>query len=112
VLASPAFTHNERQSRFLRFLVENHLKGRDAEIKESVIGVEVFGREPGYDPKVDGIVRTEAIRLRAKLAKYYETDGHEDTLVIELPKGAYKPAFTWKAPATAETPPPPAQPPV
>jgi len=45
ILDSPGFARNERLSRFLRFLVEQHMEGRDRELKESVIGVEVFGRE-------------------------------------------------------------------
>jgi TolB-like protein len=93
VLSSAGFSRNERQSQFLRFLVERHLEGRDNELKESVIAVEVFGREPGYDPKLDGIVRTEAMRLRARLDKYYAAEGSRDPLIIELPKGGYRPVF-------------------
>lgn len=86
-LSSAAFARNERQSRFLRFLVERHLEGRDNELKESVIALEVFDRRPDYDPKVDAIVRTEAVRLRARLSKYYETEGRLDPIAIEVPKG-------------------------
>ncbi|MGE4057079.1 MAG: tetratricopeptide repeat protein, partial [Vicinamibacterales bacterium] len=93
VLSSAGFSKNARLSQFLRFVVERHLEGREAELKESIVGVEVFGRLPGFDPKVDGIVRTEAIRLRARLEKYYSSEGKNDTLVIELPKGGYRPAF-------------------
>ena len=93
VLSSPGFSRNDRLSHFLRFLVERHLEGRDSELKESVIAVEVFGRDPGYDPKLDNIVRTEAMRLRARLDKYYAAEGSRDSLIIELPKGAYKPVF-------------------
>ena len=93
VLSSAGFARNDRQSQFLRFLVERHLEGRDNELKESVIAVEVFGRDPGYDPKLDGIVRTEAMRLRARLDKYYADEGSRDPLVIELPKGGYRPVF-------------------
>lgn len=93
VLSSSGFVRNERQSKFLSFLVQKQLEGRSHELKESVIGVEVFGRDPGYDPKVDGIVRTEAIRLRTRLDKYYATAGQADPLIIELPKGGYKPVF-------------------
>jgi hypothetical protein len=50
VLASPGFARNERLSRFLRFVVERHLEGRDQELKESLIAIGVFGRPPGYDP--------------------------------------------------------------
>jgi hypothetical protein len=63
MLSSSGFSRNERLSRFLRFLVERHLEGKDAELKESVIGVEIFGRAPDYNPKRDAIVRTEAGRL-------------------------------------------------
>jgi len=93
VLASQGFTRNERLSRFLRVVVERHLEGRDADLKESIIGIEVFGRQPGFDPKQDSTVRSEAARLRARLAEYYAGEGSGDAVIIELPKGGYTPAF-------------------
>jgi hypothetical protein len=93
ILKSPRFARNERQSQLLRFLVERHLDGRDNEIKESVIGVEVFGRTPDYNPKLDPIVRTEAHRLRARLSAYYAGEGARDAIVLQLPKGGYVPAI-------------------
>jgi hypothetical protein len=82
VLKSPGFARNERLSHFLRFLVEGHLEGRDHELKESVIGTEVFGRKPDYSPRRDPIVRTEARRLRERLSRYYEGVGASDTVRI------------------------------
>jgi len=79
-------------SRFLRFVVEAHLGGKDNELKESVIAVEVFGRRPDFDSRLDPVVRTEAARLRARLSEYYK-EGNADALVIELPKGGYVPRF-------------------
>jgi TolB-like protein/Flp pilus assembly protein TadD len=96
VLSSSVFTRNERLSRFLRFLVERHLDGKDDEIKESLIAVEVFGRRPDYDPKLDSIVRTEAGRLRARLVEYYAREGERDSAVIDVPKGAYRPVFRYR----------------
>src|SRR6202050_1294218 len=93
VLASPGFLRNERMSRFLRFLAEQHLEGRGNQLKESVIAVEVFGRKPDHDPSQDSIVRTEAGRLRGRLAEYYVGEGKDDAIVIELPKGGYIPVF-------------------
>jgi hypothetical protein len=93
VLSSAYFARSERVSKLLRFLVERQLEGRESELKESVIGVEVFGRRPGYDPKLDSTVRTEAVHLRARLGKYYSSEGTQDPLVIELPKGGYVPRF-------------------
>src|ERR1700684_3512156 len=93
VLASPGFLRNERMSRFLRFLAERHLEGQGNQLKESVIAVEVFGRKPDHDPLRDSIVRTEAGRLRGRLAEYYMREGQDDAIVIDLPKGGYTPAF-------------------
>src|SRR5215471_17402299 len=93
VLASKGFARNERMSRFLRVMVEHHLEGRDGDLKESVIGIEVFGRQPGFDPKQDSTVRSEAARLRARLAEYYAGEGSGDAVIIELPKGGYTPLF-------------------
>jgi TolB-like protein len=99
VLASPGFSRNQRLSGFLRFVVEQHLAGRDQEIKESVIAVEVLGRSSDHDPKQDSIVRTEATRLRARLSEYYLGKGKDDPLVIELPKGGYVPILRPVVPA-------------
>jgi TolB-like protein/Flp pilus assembly protein TadD len=77
----------------LTFLMDAALTGRADEIKESVIGVEVFHRVPGYDAKADPIVRVQANRLRRKLARYYATEGAQDLVGISLPNGAYVPAF-------------------
>jgi len=105
VLASPGFLRNERMSRFLRFLAERHLEGSDNQLKESVIAVEVFGRKPDHDPSQDSIVRTEAGRLRARLAEYYVGEGKDDGTVIELPKGRYIPVFRSRGPASQFAPP-------
>jgi TolB-like protein/Flp pilus assembly protein TadD len=96
VLASPGFIRNERMSRFLRFIAEQHLKGNDNQLKESTIAVEVFRRKPDHDPSQDSIVRTEAGRLRARLAQYYLEEGKGDAWVIELPKGGYIPTFRYR----------------
>jgi len=103
VLASPGFVRNERMSRFLRFLAERHLEGNDGHLKESVIAVEVFGRRPDHDPAQDSIVRTEAGRLRARLAEYYVGDGMADAVIIRLPKGGYTPSFELRDPSSGQT---------
>lgn len=103
VLDSGGFARNERLSQFLRFIVETHLDGRNGELKESVLAVEVFGRKAGYDPKLDAVVRTEAMRLRVRLDKYYQGDGFDDPVIIELPKGGYRPTFRERTPIAQDT---------
>jgi TolB-like protein/Flp pilus assembly protein TadD len=95
VVASPGFVSAGRLAPFLTFLVERALAGEPA--KESVVGVEVFGRPPDYDPRLDPIVRVEARRLRSRLAEYYAGPGSTDPVVIELPKGAYVPVFRTRS---------------
>ena len=105
ILRNPLFSNSPRLSRFLRFVVDETLAGRADRIKESVIGVEVFDKNPTYDPRADATVRTEASKLRSKLNAYYETSGKSDLLVISVPKGGYVPVFTSR-PATGVVPPP------
>ena len=110
ILASEGFTRNDRISSFLRFVVEQELSGGGDQLKESVIGVEVFGRRPDYDVRQDSIVRTEAGKLRARLAKYYETEGAAGQVVIDLPKGGYRPVFRNREVTREETADPPTAP--
>jgi TolB-like protein/tetratricopeptide (TPR) repeat protein len=93
VLASRTFQQVDRLKRFARFIVQETVAGRGAELKEYVIGVQVFGRPDAFDPRTDPIVRVQARRLRARLDKFYRDEGHTDEIVIELPKGGYAPTF-------------------
>jgi TolB-like protein/Flp pilus assembly protein TadD len=93
VLASPTFKQVDRLKRFLSFIVLESLGGRRAELKEYVIGVHVFDKEPSFDPRTDPIVRVQARRLRAKLVRYYQESGRSDEVIIDLPKGGYAPVF-------------------
>jgi hypothetical protein len=86
--ASPGFVRNARLAGFLRYVVERKLAGKMEELKEAVIGVEVFGRKPDYDPRIDPVVRMEAAKLRSRLADYYLGPGADDPIRIEIPKGA------------------------
>ena len=87
IFASPGFVHSDRMVRFLRFTVDQTLKGHASELKETVLGMEVFDRPSSFDPRTDTIVRVEARRLRSKLKEYYETHGQHDAVLIEFPKG-------------------------
>ena len=91
IVASRAFAAAERPGRFLRFIVEQALAGN--QLKETLLGVEVFGRNPSYDPRLDGVVRVEAVKLRSRLKDYYQTEGAPDPVRIDLPKGGYLPCF-------------------
>lgn len=93
ILSDERFRSAQRASRFLRWVVDKSLAGDTAEIKESIVAMEVYDRPASYDPKTDSIVRVEAARLREKLARYYETSGRQDPIRISIPKGGYVPVF-------------------
>ena len=96
VLNSPTFQQADRLKRFLRFITLEAIQGRSAQLKEYVIGVQVFGKEESFDPRTDPIVRVQARRLRARLVNYYHGEGQNDDVAIELPKGGYAPIFRRK----------------
>jgi adenylate cyclase len=106
ILTSEAFARADRMSRFLRFVVQETLKGRGAQLKEYSIGIEVFDRESSYDPRTDPVVRGEARRLRAKLMEYYEREGKDDLVRIHLPKGSYSVVFQASSTITPTEPTP------
>jgi TolB-like protein/tetratricopeptide (TPR) repeat protein len=93
ILTSQAFRAAHGQQAFLRYVVEEVIAGRGHQIKESIIGIEAFGRGESFDPRLDPIVRTQAAKLRARLARYYATEGLDDALRIEFRKGSYAPMF-------------------
>jgi serine/threonine-protein kinase len=93
ILASPEFRSSERLRRFLRFAVERTLAGEAAQLKEYLVGREVFDRGSSYDPRTDSIVRVEAQRLRRKLREYYQAHGSADPIRISIQAGSYVPAF-------------------
>jgi hypothetical protein len=71
--ASSGFDNAERLRERLEYTVREAIGGRGSWLKESVLGVAIFGRKPGYDSEANSIVRVEFARLRKKLEQYYET---------------------------------------
>jgi TolB-like protein/Tfp pilus assembly protein PilF len=104
ILASKTFRAALGQKKFLAFAVGEVLAGRPHLLKEYVIATEGLGRDVAFDPRLDPIVRTEARKLRARLAKYYELEGCGDLLRIEFHKGSYVPSFHDPIRTLAEPP--------
>src|SRR5262245_51072920 len=75
ILGSSTFRQVDRLKRFLRFIVTETIAGRGDQLKEYVIGVQVFDKETSFDPRADPIVRVQARRLRARLVRYYREEG-------------------------------------
>jgi hypothetical protein len=93
VLSSKHFVHAPMKQKFLRLTCDFHLSGRGAELNEYLIGREVFDRDDSYNPATDPIVRVGAHGVREKLSLYYQKEGADDEIRIEIPVGSYEPAF-------------------
>ena len=93
IIGSDSFAASPRLASFLRYVVETTLAGRGECLKGYTVGVEALGRREDFDPQTDPIVRVEAGRLRAALARYYAGDGINDPVNIELARGSYVPRF-------------------
>jgi len=94
ILQSEVLRGSETQRNLLRFLADKSLSGEDDQLKEYSIGVDALGRPPTYDPQLDSSVRVQMGRLRKKLAEYYQTEGKEDPILVEVPKGRFK--LSWQ----------------
>jgi len=95
ILDSDVFRRSAQMERFLTLIVERSLLGHPEQLKEYALGRDVFHRGEDYDPRADAIVRVEAQRLRRKLREYYESQGTGDLVMIDIPAGAYVPAFRY-----------------
>ena len=99
ILASAPFRNSKRYPALLRYVVEKHLNGASSELKERTIAIDVFARDPYYDPAVDPVVRISAGEVRKRLAQYYQETAAANELRIELPVGSYHPEFIAPTPA-------------
>ena len=100
ILTSQAFAGCPRAQEFLKLIVHHTLDGEIDELRERMIGAEMFGRPVSYDTGSDPIVRVKASEVRKKLAQFFSEAGHVAVVRIELPSGSYVPHFTFVDPVT------------
>ena len=93
MLLDPLFSQSRRYPRLLRRIVEDTLAGDVNNLKERVLGIELFERAPDYDTNADAIVRVTAAELRKRIAQYYHEPEHQQEPRIDLPVGGYVAAF-------------------
>ena len=98
VLRSKHFANSPKKTRFLEFVAEQTLQGNGEKLNEYLIGVEVYERGGDFNPQRDPIVRVQAHEIRRLLKKYYEGEGKDSPIRIDLPSGHYVPVFSRTAP--------------
>lgn len=93
IIQSKAFRTSEVHRNLLQYLADKSLAGQSDSLKEYTVGLDVFSKPASYDPRQESVVRMHLARLRQKLAEYYRTEGVNDPVIIELPKGGFRVTF-------------------
>jgi TolB-like protein len=107
ILDGDAFKGGKRAQEFFQLVVEHALAGRVDNLRERMLGVELFGRPVDYDTANDAVVRVKASEVRKRLAQHYRSLPAPSTIRIDLQAGSYVPQFLFEqAPpiAAAEAP--------
>lgn len=99
ILESRTFRNTEVLKRLLEYLGRQSVEQPAGDPKEYTVGVQAFGKPADYDPQTDSSVRVQAGKLRQKLDEYYRTEGQNDPLIVELPKGHFRLEFRTVAQA-------------
>lgn len=107
-MESPHFAQASSLKRTLAYLCERPDENGSDLPKEYEIAVQALSRPASFDPKTDPIVRVNVAAIRQRLQAYFETEGREEALRLEIPKGAYRAVFSalpagGAAPEIAET---------
>jgi hypothetical protein len=93
ILQSKAFRTSEVHRNLLNYLAEKSLSGDAENVKEYTVGLDVFSKPSSYDPRQESTVRMHVARLRQKLSEYYRTEGVDDPIIVDLPKGGFRVTF-------------------
>ncbi len=93
ILEHASFRNSPTLSKFLNFIISETVQGRQQQIKEYTIALNVLNRSRDFKPQEDAVVRIHAGRLRRALSDYYITQGINDPIIIQIPKGSYVPEF-------------------
>jgi hypothetical protein len=103
LLATPLFNSSKRYPSFLKFVVSRSLAGQTDQLKERILGIEIFGRPADYDTHTDPIVRVTAAEIRKRIEQYYQDPKHSQEIRLFLPAGSYAPQFSWPGRPTGLT---------
>jgi hypothetical protein len=97
VAASTQLRRAARLQELLFYIGKRSLKDGCDRLHEQEIGVQVFGRPEAYDTSADNIVRTNVSDLRKRIEAYFNTEGAEEPLLLEIPRGSYLPVFRYRS---------------
>lgn len=93
IAASSHLKRAARLQELLFYIGKRSPRNGSESVHEQQIGIEVFRRPDGYDTSADNIVRTNVSDLRKRIEAYFDSEGRDETLIMEIPRGSYVPVF-------------------
>src|SRR5467141_2902329 len=93
IVSSPPFQKSGRLRELLQYITEQMIHGHAHELTEQHIGETLFHKPSGYSPLEDSSVRVHARQLRLKLHEYFDGEGRNEPVILNIPKGSYAPVF-------------------
>ncbi len=80
------------------------LNGEATDLKEQLLGIDVWRKFADWDSDVDATVRVAMSQLRNAVNAYYNSDGKDDMVLIILEPGIYAPEFAYRKNKVMPTP--------
>jgi len=93
IVSSAPFQKSTRLRELLQYIAEQTLHGNAHELTEQHIGNALFHKPSDYSPLEDSSVRVHVRQLRLKLHEYFNEEGRNEPVILEIPKGSYAPVF-------------------
>jgi hypothetical protein len=106
VAASTQFKRASRSREFLLYVSSKAIKEGNNDLHEQEIGHAIFGRDESYDTSQDNIVRVSASDLRKRIEAYFTSEGIDEQLIFDIPRGGYSPVFHRRIKEVVEEPAP------
>lgn len=106
ILKAKPLSTAPQASAMLKYIVEQRLAGADDKLKSYSIAVDALGRPASFDPQTDPSVRVLARSLRQSMIEYYNGEGRDDPVRIDIPSGRYVPHFSKSPVASVGEPKP------
>jgi hypothetical protein len=102
ILQSKLFRTSEVLCHLFAYLANKSLEGTGDDLKEYTIGLDALGKPASFDPRQESVVRMHTARMRQKLSEYYRTEGTDDPVIVDMPKGGFKVTFEPRRPVTVQ----------
>ncbi len=93
IVSSQPFQKSARLRDLLLYISERTIHGHAHDLTEQHIGKSLYHKPSDYSPLEDSSVRVHARQLRLKLHEYFDGEGSNEPLILDIPKGSYAPTF-------------------